>query len=336
VLVAGVAVALSSCTGDKAAPAPDGSVSTTGGTDRSAWAELPVGDPPRIPYVAGRRYVTPTGKDEWLPGGGRGISGVVRFAEGLLVSDATYFEGTNGLDLVVGGKRIKAWSGSSHCSSGGPVLSSRRGRVAWVTVRCPESADRSIGAVHVANADGSGEISELLGAGLARVVGFLGDRVVYNAGFTGGAWVTTLGGVSRRIPGIDQAVDTGREVPWLIGQRRSRAQVVVDVNGNALWRLESGNLIAFSPNDQRVLAVMPKRRLALLDSGDGRELARIEVPDGFDVWATVWETNESLLSLVRRDGAVAVVRVWLNGDIERVTSLRSVNAGAPYVLVASE
>lgn len=333
-LVAGITVALTACTGGNDAAIPEGGVPSTGRTGQVAWAGLPVGDAPRIPYVAGRRYVTPSGDDEWLPRGGRGVSGVVRFAQGLLVSDAIYFEGTNGLDLVVDGKRVQSWPGSRHCSSGRPVASTRHGRVAWVTVRCPESADRSIGALHLAYADGSGQISQPVGAGLFAIVGFLGNQIVYNAGFTGGAWTTNLPGAARRIPGIDSVRDVGGEIPWLIGQRGDRANLVVDVDGDVQWRFHAGTLLAFSSDTERVLGVVSKHELAVLAVDDGHPLARIEVPVGLDAWATVWETDKSMLSLVQQDSSVAVVRVWLHGVIERVTSPRALRNGrSPFVLV---
>lgn len=73
--------------------------------------------------------------------------------------------------------------------------------VAWVTLRCPESFDRSVGAVHRARADGSDEMTHSVGPGLANVVGFLERSVVYNAGFRDGAWITNFHDDPSRIPG---------------------------------------------------------------------------------------------------------------------------------------
>lgn len=169
-----------------------------------SWAALPLGRPPVVAYVRGHRYVTPHGPNVQLPIDRQGVSGVVAFSGGLLVSGATYFEGTDSLDLVKHGTRVRSWPSSHHCSSGTPVASPDSRYAAWVTVRCPETDDQTVGAVHRARRDGSGETTQPVGVGLAGVVGFLGRRVVYNSGFQDGAWVTDFRGDARRIPGVDR------------------------------------------------------------------------------------------------------------------------------------
>jgi len=51
--------------------------------------------------------------------------------------------------------------------------------------------------------DGTNEVTQPIGPGLAHVVGFLGRRVVHNTGFQDGAWITCSRDAPSRIPGVD-------------------------------------------------------------------------------------------------------------------------------------
>ncbi|WP_418058563.1 hypothetical protein [Pimelobacter simplex] len=292
------------------------------------WADLPAGPAPAVPYVDGRHYVTP-GRTWRLPGGRRGVSGVLPYADGLLVADATYFEGTNGLALVRHGRRVDG----SRCAGGTPVASPDGRYVAWVTLRCPESEDRSVGAVHRAAADGSGEVIRPIGPGVAQVVGFLGREVVHNRGFQDGAWRTGYDGTPVRIPGVDRVLDVSARGGLLVGQRGDRARLVVDSRGSVRWRATTGDLSWFSPDGSSVLAV-DGRRLQVLRSADGSARAGLDLPVGADPSSVVWEGERSLLVLVERSGRGAVVRLGLDGAAERATATRPVRPGrASYVLL---
>jgi hypothetical protein len=292
------------------------------------WADLPVGPAPAVPYVAGRRYVTP--ERTWLlPRGPRGVSGIVPFTGGLLVADATYFEGTNGLARVRHGRR----AGGSRCAGGTPVASPDGRYVAWTTVRCPESADRSGGSVHRAAPDGSGETVRPIGPGLAQVVGFLGPEVVHNRGFQDGAWRSGYDGPATRIPGVDRVLDVSPRSGLLVGQRGDRARLVLDGHGTVRWRATTGDLSRFSPDGGSVLLV-DGARLRVLRSADGSARARLDLPAGADPSSVVWEREQSLLTLVERAGRVAVVRLGLDGVTERATPTAPVRPGrASYVLL---
>ncbi|GAB2879458.1 hypothetical protein GCM10027026_32930 [Myroides odoratimimus subsp. xuanwuensis] len=87
--------------------------------ERPTSADLPAERPPVVPYVAGDRYVLPQGRPQALALGRRGVSGVVPFAGGLLMSDERYFEGSNGLELVRdGGPRGGGALAPRHRESG--------------------------------------------------------------------------------------------------------------------------------------------------------------------------------------------------------------------------
>jgi len=297
------------------------------------WADLPRSAAPAVPYVAGRHYVAPGGGTRALPGGDRGVSGIVPYAGGLLVADARYFEGTNGIALVRRGRYDAAWSPGGRCSSGVPVASPDGRSVAWTSAGCPESGDVGPGAVHRAAVDGSGAEVQPTGPGLVQVVGFLGSDVVYDRGFADGAWRAGFRGAPARIPGVDRVLAVSASAGLLVGQRGDRARLVLDERGNVRWRAAAGDLSWFSPDGSAVLAV-DGGRLQVLRSADGAELARLVVPAGVDGATAVWETDRSLLALAERGGRVAVVRIGLDGTAERVTATAPVRGGrTPYVLL---
>lgn len=335
-LFIGGLMALSACTGqghDAGTPAPSGPTASEVVPTEPTWADVSVGRPPAVPYVYEDLFITRRHGEKALPAGGRGVSGAVAFSGGLLVSDANYFEGTNGLALVKRGERVESWPSANHCSSGTPIASTDRRYVAWVTVRCPESLDRSVGAVHRAAADGSNEMTQRVGPGLANVVGFIGSRVVYNADSQDGAWVTNFRDAPSRIPGVDRVESVSQRTGWLIGGRGDLTRLVMDTDGSVQWRVQRGNLVSFSPDGSKVLA-LTGRRISILRAADGSMAATTDLPSGAEVWAIVWETNRTLLTLMKRAGRIAIVRVHLDGRFERITPLATVKDGpSPYVLL---
>ena len=257
----------------------------------------------------------------------------MRYADGLLVSDALWFEGSNGIAFVRRGAQVASWPSSHHCSSGEPVTSRDGSHVAWVTVRCPESEDRSVAALHVARSDGSGELTRSIGHGLAAAVGFVGESVVYTLGFEGGAWLTDGRAHPRRIPGVDhvRAVSPAGAV---IAQTGDTARLVMDVSGTILWRAEAGDLVSFSPDGTKVLALLEEPRISVLDARNGEAVTAVDIPAGAEAGSAVWETDQSLLMLVRRDGTVGVLRVRLDGPLERATTPVPAGAGdSPVTLL---
>jgi hypothetical protein len=215
-----------------------------------------------------------------------------------------------------------------------PVATADGRLVAWVTVRCPETLDRSIGAVHRARMDGSGEVTHPVGVDLANVVGFLGRRVVYNSGYKGGAWITDFRGYAKRIPGVDRVEDVRQSTGWFIGARGDGARLVVDAHGTVRWRLGAGYLVAFSPDGSKVLAAQTRRQVSVLHARDGSTAASVDLPAGVAVFGIVWETNRTLLTLMRHNEKVAVVRFRLDGRLERTTPAVHVDDGQfPYVMI---
>jgi hypothetical protein len=298
------------------------------------WTNLTEGRLPRVPYVVGNRYVA-RGGEQPLPPDRRGVSGVVRLDDGLLVSDTVWFEGSNGVDLVRDGRRVEAWPSGAHCSSGSPVGSSDGTYVAWVTVWCPESEDTTVGEVHRASPDLSGEVTEVIGSGLVRVVGFVGERVVYNGGFIGGGWITDFRHAPERIPRVAGVTAVDPRGRLLIARRgNDEADVVVDLDGKVRWRHEAGGLVSFSPHGSLVLAAQGQRGVVLLHAEDGTVADTYDLARGAHAWSTVWESDESLLLLYRHGGREGVVRMSVDGRVEWAAEPLPLRRGiGPYVLL---
>lgn len=328
-LLVGGLLAVSACSGSPGGPDPGASPTAPATSKTGAavdWEDLTTGRPPQIPYLLGNRYVTPRGGQE-LPVGKRGVSGIVAISGGFLVSDALYFEGTNGLHLIKDGARVDTWPSARHCSSGQPVGSLDGGFVAWVTVRCPETLDRTIGAIHRSLVTGSDEVTQPVGSDLASVVGFLGKRVVYNLGFQAGAWITDFHHRPHRVSDVEAVRSVSPREGLLIGQRGGEAHLILDANGRLRWRYDRGNLVAFSPDETNVFATQTNHRIVVLNAQDGTVASTIDLARGAQVWSAVWETNQSLLILHRQDGRVAVVRLYMDGRVERATAPRRVHSG---------
>ena len=71
----------------------------------------------------------------------------------------------------------------------------------------------------------------------------------------------------------------------------------------------------------------------MLRGRDGSTVASIDLPAGVEQ-PVVWETDRTLLALMTRGDRAAIVRVHLNGRVQRVTPVaRLVHGQSPYVLV---
>ena len=120
----------------------------------------------------------------------------VAYDGGHLVTDGRYFEGTVTLRFVRDGHVLHRW-----CSSGAPLRSA--GRVAWVTLTCPESGDITGTVLHRARADGSCRVDQRLErrpdtSGSVSLLRFRGEDLVYRS-IDGARWRTDLAHPPHRI-----------------------------------------------------------------------------------------------------------------------------------------
>lgn len=328
-LTAVLAAGCRPATGPSAPPPP--SVAPTSpaptATPRPALDDLPAGPPPRVAYVDRDAYVDARGRRTPL-GARHGISGVVPYDGGFLVSDTRWFEMTNGLALVRDGRPVPGWFPARHCSSGTPAGDGRQ--VAWAAVTCPESGDTGPGHVHRSAADGSGEVLQPV-ADLASVVGLVGPRVVYHQPRPRGVWITDFVEPPVRIPGIDGASDVDAAHGRLIGWRGDLGRVVA-LDGTLLWRFDRGSLESFSPRGTRVLA-RRTRVLEVLDADDGSVVAALRLPFR-QVLQLGWEDERHVLAVVVRAGRTTVLRLGTDGTVELATPPAPYDPNRPgYVLV---
>jgi hypothetical protein len=322
------AVLAAGCSEPADAPAdPPPDAAATPVPPRPTLDDLPAGVPPRVAYVDHGAYVDRSGHRSPLPGR-NGISGAVPYDGGFLVSDARWFEMSNGLAFVRDGRPVPGWFPDRLCSSGTPADDG--GFVAWAAVSCPESGYTVPGHLHRSATDGSGEVTQPV-AGLASVVGLLGSRVVYHQHHPGGAWVTDFVDPPVRVRGIDGAADVDAAHQRVIGWRGDRARVVA-LDGTLLWRYPRGSLESFSPRGTRVLA-RRTGRLVVLDADDGSVAASLRLPFR-QVLQLGWEDERHVLAVVTRAGRTAVLRLGIDGSVERATRPAPYRpTGPPYVLL---
>jgi dipeptidyl aminopeptidase/acylaminoacyl peptidase len=105
--------------------------------------------------------------------------------------------------------------------------------------------------------------------------------------------------------------------------RRGRVVLVDADSGARLWRTAPGDRplsLAWSDDGQRLLAVT-RRSLRLFDPGDGRELARRDLPPGAVAGAVAFAPGRDTFALVRRlprAGVDEVVLMRANRDLAAV------------------
>jgi hypothetical protein len=262
------------------------------------------GAPPRIPYVDGTTYVEPDGRRTPIRGQREiGVSEVLRFADGLLVADTRWFEGSVGLAYVRGTRRTAL----GPCSTSGGRPSPDRRQVAWLTTGCPEATLVAETLIHVADADGGGGWTRQLDQhSLQFVAGFLGDAVVVS-GWRDPVRVVPETGPVRVVPHLRYAADVHGT---LVAGHRA---VVDTATGALLWEAPGTRLVSFSP-DGRFLVGWRGRDPVVVDARTGA--LRSTLPRRLD--GLTWEDEEHLLAVAQRGRGQAMVRVGVDGRAELV------------------
>jgi len=275
-----------------------------------------LGAPPRIPYADGTTYVEPGGERTPIHGQDKiGISEVMAYADGLLVADTRWFEGSVGLAYVHGRQRTQL----GPCSTNGGRSSPDRSQVAWLTTGCPEASLVAETVLHVADTDGSGGWTrELDQHSLLNTVGFVGDAVVVS-GYRDPVRLVPETGPVAVVPHLRHAVATHGTL--VAGERG-----VVDLaSGRLLWWAPRTYLRSFSP-DGRLIVAFQRGDNVLLDARTGALHATL--PRRLD--RLTWEDSRHLLAVTWGRGREAMVRIGVDGRTALVAPVRPVPPRQPY------
>jgi hypothetical protein len=311
---------------------PTASAQQTRTPASSPFAALRRGAPPAIGYVLGRVHIAPDGVRTRLPIR-HGISEIARYDGSLLVADALYFEGTNGLRIVEG-ERVEE---IEPCTSGGGAVSRDGSQAAWATFACPESGLPAPTVLHRRSAAGtiSQEIPVDSMNPLTAVAGLLGEDVIYDVGSRGGVFVTDLRSEPRPVDGLRWVAsvdEVGHRVAGAAGPDGRRG-VVVDLSGrHHQWRTGRTRLGPFNPSGTAIVGCSG-RTWAVRDAATGRQRYVLGVPERVYLSHLVWEDDRHLLAVMSWRREHAIIRFDGRGRPELATPVvtsRGLHTG--YVL----
>lgn len=173
VVVATCLAALLGCSGS---PVSEPATATTSssvspeGVPSPVDEPLPRSRPPRTAVIVDHTLTYPDGRTVQLPRGW-GVTGIARYADGYLMADNRWLEGTVGMQrLDADGRVVESWT------STGPPLVTPDGQVAWVSMIAPESGATGPTLIHVDE-----RTQQLRGMFSPYLQGFDGTTVTFSA-----------------------------------------------------------------------------------------------------------------------------------------------------------
>ena len=318
----------------------------SGGPELVTVPDLPVGPPPRVPYLTGLTVRCPNGYDVKLEepsmwgfgavGGepiGRGIAGFAPYGNGWIVLNPQFEYALLGLrrpDGSVSNNDVSELSGEADWNyvfradpGSGRVLYQRT--EPWpprmVAVH-PATGSETVWAPGVTRKDivpvgfvGRGAVVFKDDEYGNRV--FLGRRDGSLGAMTGlvDAWGTSK---SRHwVSGTTYAADTHDEDGFVSG-------VFHAFTGDPLWTTPHLEATLFSPDSEHVLGVdyaWEPYELAVMDSATGQRLAHVELvgDDGrrrLFVWDTYWEDDDHVLAVIEYRRTWSLLRLGVDGSVE--------------------
>lgn len=167
--------------------------------------------------------------------------------------------------------------------SAGTPVAARDGRVAWSRVTVSEATHPGPARLFVGHRDGAVR-AQTVRPGIVHPLGFAGHRLVFARAWGGGLFLTDLRARPHRLP-------------W-----SPRHPGPVDPGGRRIVTLAGSSL--------RVVRL-----------SDGTLLHRLVPPRGW-VTSLAWEDRRHLLAVVQQGTRAAVVRLGLDGLVERATPVR--------------
>lgn len=269
-----------------ASPSPGGASVTSSSLPSSTTSEAGEGKTwrrgrePALGYVDGTVLRLPDGSTVPLPRR-RGYTSVTRYGDGYLVTDDRTFEGVVGmLRLDRDGRVVDRWA------STGPAVPSRDGRLAWVSVRVPESGRAGRTALHVDSVEGgAGRSQELDPSRIPFLTAWFRGKVVYRTWGQRASWMTDLTRPPRRVP---LAEDLGAARP-----------------DGLMFARVVGAGVEVRRYDGQLVNVVAERGLSRTP---GTPL--------------VWEDDQHLLGTLTRDGRQAIARIGIYGRVSLASGWR--------------
>lgn len=192
------------------------------------------------------------------------------------------------------------------------------------------------------SADGGAALAVDDGATVQRVdlpdqqtavpIGFTADGLVYRldpVDTEASFWELTADGRTTAVPDLEYVWDASAVTDLVVGNTRydneeSRPCAGAVRDGALLWdkcwyQLEdlspAGSMVVGYPD----LATPSHRRVTVLDAGSGMPLVTFDGGKRADVVETAWEDEAHLLAVVQQGGRQAILRLGLDGTVERTT-----------------
>lgn len=297
-------------------PAPSPAPSQTNRTSPSPAPgtrldAIPRGADPQIPYLQGGVVHQPGGTTSRMPASASDVVAFTPYHGGWIV-----------LDSVGGLAQLD--------NTGAEVRRSRQGEAALaVSSDLMRTAFQLGGNILVGISSGMGQGETPHAVGLhARLVGFLGDRVVYNA--AGTVRAVDDAGKETVVPGLTQARATSPDGDLVAGSGADDNSIrVVSVSqGRALWTKSGWFCAAFSPDGRYLAAYRTAtggelETVAILDARTGEV---VTTSDTLGVQAlpappTAWEDDQHLLIPYRGGSSWALLRLATSGHVDRATDV---------------
>lgn len=305
---------------------PTGPATSPSTTSTTPLSSIRRGPAPRIAYVDGHDYVSPDGTRSPLPVD-YPISAITPYHGGFLIADNAELEGTVGLHLFDNvGREVGSW-----CTSGSPVLSADQLDTAFTTFPCSKLHGQVSSVIRVGVSTGMGDGESTQDTGMPiRLVGMLGERVVFTGMFGAGAWVTDLVNPPRVIHELTTVADADSASGLVAGQSRdsdSQDGAVLDPDtGRVVATMPGWVLGTFSPDGRYVTATQLRRSTvpaAIFEVSTGRMVANEfgGAAGSPNPTSVAWEDPAHLLVTVDSGGGHAILRLGVDGTMERATDV---------------
>ncbi len=152
-----------------------------------------------------------------------------------------------------------------------------------------------------------------------------------------GVTLTTSHGIVDRVPGLASldAVNARGRLAGRLRPRQDRCWGVLTPRGTEAWRTCEHRLDSFSPDGRHVLGLEGNARHdeirgLVVHDRTGTVVATWAKPRGIRnaVTDVAWEDDAHLLVVVRERGRTAIVRLGLDGSMERATAVGKAPADA--------